>query len=62
MEQLEQNQKKIGAKQNIIKQLHITFHNPNTMEDTAKYLAKIIVNSLAEQEKTEDIYDDNGGN
>jgi hypothetical protein len=29
--------------------LHITFHNPNSTEDTVKYLSKIIAGSLAEQ-------------
>jgi hypothetical protein len=32
--------------------LHITYHNPNTLEETAKYLARIIVQSLVEQATT----------
>ena len=29
--------------------LHISFHNPNTADDTAKHLTKIIADSLAHQ-------------
>lgn len=32
--------------------LHVTYHNPNTLEETAKYLARIIVQSLVEQATT----------
>jgi len=28
--------------------IHITFHNPNTTEDTAKYLTKLLAQSMAE--------------
>ena len=30
--------------------LHITFHNPNTVEETVKYLAKEVAKTLVEQE------------
>lgn len=29
--------------------IHITFHNPNTEEETARFLAKVIASSLADQ-------------
>ncbi|WP_277668759.1 hypothetical protein [Caproiciproducens galactitolivorans] len=29
--------------------LHITFHNPNTDEETAKYLTKLIAENIAEK-------------
>ena len=28
--------------------IHITFHNPNSVEDTAKYLTRLLAQSLAE--------------
>lgn len=28
--------------------IHITFHNPNTAEDTAKYLTKLLAQSMVE--------------
>lgn len=28
--------------------IHITFHNPNTAEDTAKYLTRLLAQSMAE--------------
>lgn len=28
--------------------IHITFHSPNTTEDTAKYLTKLLAQSMAE--------------
>ena len=30
--------------------LQITFHNPNTVEETVKYLAKLIAKTLVEEE------------
>lgn len=29
--------------------LHITFHNPNTKEETARFLTKLIAQNLAEK-------------
>lgn len=29
--------------------LHITFHNPNTEEETAKYLTKLIAGNIADK-------------
>lgn len=28
--------------------IHFTFHNPNTTEDTVKYLTKLLAQSMAE--------------
>ncbi len=42
------------ANKNRTRQLHITFHNPNTAEDTARYLAKLIITNLAEIRKVKD--------
>jgi len=38
-----------NQKYNASRQIHITFHNPNTTEETAKYLAKAIVKNLLDQ-------------
>lgn len=41
--------KNVNKKYHSSRQLHITFHNPNTTEETAKFLAKLLVKSLMEQ-------------
>jgi hypothetical protein len=48
--------KKDQAKPNKNKtgQLHINFHNPNTAEETAEYLSKLIIRNLAEVETAKD--------
>ncbi len=33
------------------RKLHITFHNPNTADETAKYLVKAIVKDLVKKEE-----------
>ncbi|GEM_PF-4256811 len=42
---------KAKANKNKTRQLPITFHNPNTTEDTAKFLARLITDNLAEIRK-----------
>jgi hypothetical protein len=32
------------------RRLHITFHNPNTIDEMAKLLTKLIINNYIEQE------------
>lgn len=44
---------------NRTRQLHINFHNPNTTEDTAKYLSKLIVKNLESLKEVND-NEDNG--
>jgi len=43
------SQNQANLKYNTSRQLHITFHNPNTTEETAKYLAKAIAKNLLDQ-------------
>ena len=48
---------KAKAKEKDAKPLHITFHNPNSMEETAKYLAKIILDNLSYLKEVQDTKD-----
>ncbi len=52
--QQKEKERKAKAKEKDVKTLHITFHNPNSMEDTAKYLAKIIVDNLSYLREVQD--------